>query len=387
MQAFGSSLQKEDASLGSVVGETALGSAAGGLGGGALGGAFGAAKGATDLKNLTGKMEDYYSKMLNMTPKQMAVEEKWAKDTPAFLAKEGVTGLNVQGGRLDPTEAISQLKLKSQAENSAFHQILQNENKYVSLDELQRNAVASIEKDIKGTAQEKAIKNVSEEITAYKKQFSTGVTNAAGEDVIPLDVFNTIKQDLWSKAKGFLTLDDKIYSDATFKAGQAAKNMIEQNLTSADAKAINQRLGNYAQAIKVLNDRTGTRVGASGLNRLFGRTVGAALGAMSGPVDAVLGAMTGSKLADILSNPNYSVLFTRKLLNRLQEQGQWTIVDEAQHILQQQAEDQLHRFLLPAPQTMFMQEFKGGPSRLLPNDLATEKLQEMGVQNAGPKIK
>lgn len=292
------------------------------------------------------QIKNTYEKALNLTAKQKALQTKYNKNVPDFLVKEGVVLKAGKGNRLNASEAIEDLTIKSRAENKAFQSLLKSENKYVSLTELAGTAKRNI--TAKGTDKLKAFKHIDDEIAAYKTQFPT-----INGDMIHISDLNTIKKDLWSKTKGFGTLEDKFLSDANFRFGHAAKDLIERNVDDINVKGMNQRLGDFANAIQTLEKRNGMPLPGGRLGSYFARMLGGMAGAKGGVAGVVTGAVTAEQLANIMRNPRFTTSVTRNFLNKLQKtkEGQ-TIIRQAQDILKKRTREQAGRARLPASQTV-----------------------------------
>lgn len=345
-----------------------------------LGGTFGAVLGAGTAglgeavrlgKNMVRPGEEFvarneqalvnsYRVSLKLKPTQIKLEDQWMKDTPAFLARESVYNPNVRlkvgpGGTLDADGAIAELQKMAKGENTAFDQILQSENKYVSLEDYRRKALANVDtpaERAKGTEYGQMVDHINREVDALKKNYATreGVLAEGGDLKLPLEMFNEIKQGRWATAKGFMTATDKVYGDTNFRMGQAAKDLIEENLDSADARAINRRLGNIAQAQKILEDRNGVKLAGGRMGRWTAAKIGAIVGLPQGPAGAVTGALTAEKIAEVLQNPEISNGIKRWIITRARQYPDYeTVAQQAERILGEKLDDAANRLALPPP--------------------------------------
>ncbi len=352
---------QEDKGVGEVAFETGTGALTGAVGGGILGGLTGLIKPTiSTLKKLakgegitasfskealSGRLENSYREILNPTKRQSKIEQRFNKNTPKFLVDQGIV-LKGSGGVLDTTQAVDTLTTKAEFANSVFEQLLKSENKIISLDDFAARAKQSVGSNKLGTDRAKALQMVDNEIAAYKEQLGQFV-NEAGELTVPLDVFNRIKQDLWSKTKKFGSPDSDLINDTNFLMGHTAKDMIEGQVEDVSIKDFNKLLGDYASAVNLLKNKDKSKLGGK-IGQLFNRTIGAIIGSSAGPKGSLIGAIGADQLSKILQDPEISTFFTRTLLDRLREEGGEDIIIQAEKIIGERIEDALNRKLLPS---------------------------------------
>lgn len=372
---FGDSIQQDDSTVGSVTYDTLFGAASGAAVGGVLGGGGAVAskitrgtantvrKGAEIVTNESKRSEAIYNavternrKILNITQKQSQLEGRGGRDTATFLAKEipDAPFKLDNNGRLDTNDVIDQLSTKYAAEEHAFEAILESERKFVSLDEWERSAISRAKKEFKGSSQEDVITKIRREASAYRNQYGeAGYLNQKGEVVVALDRLNEIKRDLWSKTN-FSKEESALFRDANFLMGNTAKDMIENMVTDIKVKDFNRRLGDFAQAMKILKQRNGAAVRGGRLGQHFARLTGALVGSAGGGLPgAVAGGVTGSKLAEIMMNPEYSTAVIRQLIKTIPKNQRQQIVEEAERILLQREATFRKIPLLPESKTIF----------------------------------
>jgi len=277
------------------------------------------------------KLENAYRQSLNLTPRMAQIEEKWARNTPKFLAKEGIV-LESKGGKLDPTRAIDELSTKAAAENAAFKAVLKSSGKYADLNEFERRALESANQ-LKGTARQRALEHARAEVAAYRSQGKIFESN--GKALMKIDEFNEIKQDLWFKSKKvFGNPDADMLADQNFRMGHVAKTMIEEVVDDANIRMMNSRLGDFASAIRILEKRAGTVMRGGKMTRFTSRIVGGLVGSQGGPLGTLSGAITGDKLAQLMADPKISTMMTRALIQRLEKQPNgYSVIAEAEKIL------------------------------------------------------
>lgn len=297
---------------------------------------------------LSQSVVDSYKKILNLNSRQLAIEERFAKNTPEFLAKEGIR-LDVSGGKLDATQAIRELESKADIENNLFSSLLKSENKYAAIDDIFNNAKANIKAS--GTDYDKAIAHIDAEQAAYKRQYAQfASTNAKDDMVLPLDKINEIKQSFWKRTRGFGSPDAELINQTNFQLGNAAKDVIENNVTDISVKKINQRLGNISAAEKLLNKRNGMPVQGGRTNRIISRIIGGIAGAASGnPLSAFGGAFGAEKLAGFLQDSQIAYNAKLNVLEKLRGSKEGSeIVNQMEKLLKSRAEDILNRKQLGA---------------------------------------
>lgn len=358
----GKALQDEP-TLSHVLESTLIGGLAGGALGGVTGGAFAGGskliRGVTNLVKDTRTPEGIYSRLadvnsgiLNLTKTQINNETKFAKDTPLFIAKEApdVSWNVTKDGRLDTQPVIDALEPKYHAEAQAFNDNLKDSGEYANLDQLQREAVARARQQFKGTAQDDAVKKIDSEILAYKKQYSSSVINHNNETLVPVHILDDIKSDLWSKTKFYGSPGDALLSQTSYLMGNTAKDLIENTVKDSKIKQWNKRLGDFASAIKILNQRNGQKVGASSYSKTGARIVGAVAGHTLGGIPGeIAGMVTADQLLKMASDPNVKSYVFKKLLQRMEANGQRGIIDDVQNVMEKRASDRAARRLLPAP--------------------------------------
>lgn len=357
---FGRELQAENPSLKSVIGQTALGTVLGGGFGGVIGSVapvLGFTKQAIverldpkaklqRVERLEQRVANEYRKALNLGKRLFGIEARSGRDTALFLAREGIP-INVKDGRLDAEGSINFLKLKSEAENSAFQKLLIDDGGYINLSQAQNRAIARI-KD-KGTARDLAKNKISAEFEAYTRQNADNlVQNADGTVSIPKFIANELKQDAWSKgyANPLSSPAEKTEAGASRLIGSSFKELIEETTDDMSVKEFNRRLGDLAEAVFILQERNGQPVVGGRLGKWFAKAIGGVAGAQGGPIGTIAGVMTADKLADMIQNPSIRTWYVRGVLGRLQKEGRQDLFEQARMILQQRAKERAVRPLL-----------------------------------------
>lgn len=360
LYAFGRELQAENPTLRSVVGQSALGTVLGGTFGGAIGAVtpvIGFSKQRIveklnpeaklqRIERLEQRIANEYRKSLNLTKRLFGIEAKGHRDTALFLAKEGIP-LNVKDGKLDSEGTLNFLRLKSEAENTAFQNLLYDDGGYINIDQARQKALSRI-KD-KGTAKDLARDKINREFEAYIQQNADNLAqNVDGSLSIPKYLANELKQDAWSKgySNPLASPAEKTEAGASRLIGTTFMQLIEDNTDDVAVRAFNRRLGDLAEALFILQERNGQPVVGGRLSKWFARTLGGVAGAQGGPIGTVAGAIGADKLADMMMNPSVRTWYMRNLLNRLGKEGKQDIVEQARIILQQRAKTRAARPLL-----------------------------------------
>lgn len=297
-----------------------------------------------------------YKQLLNMTPMQQQKELRFNKNTPEFLAKEGVILDSGPGGRLDTVDAREALAVKAAAENTAFDAMLKDSGEYVSIDEYGRKIMENLDNNeqlkARGTEYQDARAYAQKQIEALKQTYGNpkegGILMANGETGITIDKFNAIKQQMWTKSSVFDATKPKFSSDTDYQMGGVAKDMIEAQMPDAAVRDMNSRLGDFASAIKMLEKRQGTVVKGGRTVRWLGLMAGEAMGTT--PVGKLVGALTGEKLVELMQDPNTTTKMMQSLLKKVREQPNGdTVIEQAAQVMKQRAETRASRLRLPAP--------------------------------------
>jgi len=328
------------------------------------------------------KLDQVSRDILKMSPTVAKNEAKFNKNTPKFLVDEGIiTLIESDGKKLSTGNALSALKEKFGAEASAFQTVLRDSGEYVSLNKLRANSLKSVQ-DLKsrGTDFKKAQKHIKDEVESLKENFED-VGLVQGDDMlINVSDFNKIKSGLWARTSSFsATQADKLVSDMNYRMGQIAKEMIEGKVDDASIKAMNSRMGDFMSAIKVLENAEGKVVPGGFFGRAFTSLAGTVVGAPSGTVGAIIGNLTGGKLADLMMNPQIKTVILTKVVNKLNKtKAGKTIVEEAAEILGKRGLERDARKLLETPKTIPLKG-KTDTSGVLSQEEADAILKELGT--------
>lgn len=385
----------------SVLGGAISGAAGGAIGGAILSPALGLGGRALTqtVPNIKNKLLSSSEKRLTniaqdltkMSPTAIKKEVAWNKNTPNFLVQERVIPLiDSANGKIKADDAISALKAKSYSENAAFKNILQDSGKKVSLDEWGNRLKQEFTSELKNRGEDldNAVSKVDKEVSAFKKNYADKIDDVNGQSYIDVTDFNDIKSGLWQKSSVSRRVPgSELDSDVFYQMGHTAKELIEEVLDDAEVARLNSRLGDFAQAIKVLESANGKVLPGGfigkGLTKLAGTIAGAAGGGLPG---SILGNITGGLLADITSNPKIRTGILAKIYNGLQKEGKMDIIDEAQKILEKRGLERASRKLLEAPKYIPLGG-KSNTSRLLTQEEAQLLLDSMKIKEPQKLLK
>lgn len=360
---FGQSMQEAENKPMDVAYNTLFGTALGGVAGGVLGTAVPlVTKGAQEVAKfakvpeLQTKLSEGYQKIFNPTARQIKADTRFGNNSFDFLAQE-MPDLPItvnSNGRVEADAAIEMAKQKYAAEASAYKPIIRNSGKYVDIDNVIANAKKAARQEFDGTDLAKAEQQIENEVNAYLSNTPQDVkVTASGKRFVTLSRADDIKSYSWARGKGWGTPEAEVWNDTNNIIGHSIKDAIEQQLPEAPVKAMNRRLGQWKNAIDMLEKRNGQVSGSGGkISKYLIKSVGTSVGAGLGGQDSVGGGLTGagagfmtaSALAALMANPNVRLFAVRQILKRLSNAGKNDMIKEAEDILKQQAQ----RYLLPA---------------------------------------
>jgi hypothetical protein len=250
-----------------------------------------------------------YREILNQTPKEFQLELKNGKDTPKFLADQGII-LKSENGKISNTENVDILKERASALDSHLSETFASNPKQFDLYQLGVKAEKSIEADSSILAKDKAdaINTIDEYIRAEVKD---------GGRLVDSQKFNDFKRNLWDSS--YSPDNSKVVNDTIFTMGHEAKSMIENAYKNeADIQGINQELGNYSSAIRFLTKSNGRNIKGGMLGKLVYKGIGSIVGATTGhPMAAVAGAEIAGKLSDMARNPALKTGVHQKVLQTI----------------------------------------------------------------------
>lgn len=361
---LGESLQNAGNSASDVAYDTLFGTALGGLAGGVLGASTPIiARGASNVRKfanvgeLENKLASGYKRILNPTARQAKVDARFGNDSFNFLAKElPDLPLTVnKDGRIVADDALEMARQKYQAEATAYKPIIRNSGKYIDIDRAIADAKRVARQEFDGSDLTRAEKQIDDEVNAFLANSPENVNvTTNGKRLITLARADDIKTYSWNRGKGWGSPEAEVWSDTNNLIGHALKDAIEKELPDVRIKAMNKRLGQWKNAIDMLERRNGNVSGSGGkLSKYFIRSLGTAIGSGLGGQDGSLGGgitgattgfVTAGMIASLMANPNVRLAVVRKLLKNLNKAGRGDMIKEAEQILQQESA----KYLLPS---------------------------------------
>lgn len=196
------------------------------------------------------------------------------------IDKSGVIRTTQEGG------AVSQLQDFIRPQEQVVSKVLREEGKSINLSEVEKVLKQSVHNSgLQGGALTRAIKNVDDDIAGY-------ALKADGDGNIPLGLVQDAKID---KYRNINYLNPEA-SRADKAIGRGLKEIIENNTTSANVKALNQELSKHYAVLGLLEKLDGKIVAGGKLGKYFANTVGAVVGSHFGPLGAIAGAEIGGAL-------------------------------------------------------------------------------------------
>jgi hypothetical protein len=398
---FGDTLQDAEAKPMDIAYNTLFGTTLGGVTGGVLGGATPLATKAVretgklfKVPELQIKLADSYKKIFNPTAPQLKKDARFGNDSFKFLAEE-MPDLPIEvdkNGKIVADDGIEMMKQKYSAEATAYKSIIRNSGKYVDIDKAIANAKAAAKNEFDGSDLAKAQKQIEEEIEAYIRTNPQDINvTPSGNRFMTIARADDVKSYSWARGKGWGNPDAEVWNDTNNIIGHTIKDAIENELTEAPVKAMNKRLGQWKNAIDLVEKRNGQVSGTGGklakyLARSVGTAAGASLGGDGGLGAGVAGAyggfMTASALAALLANPKVRLFAIRQLLNKLEKAGRKDLIQEAEQILQEQAS----KYLLPAAgKSSYIEKPIVLPKSIRETNLGLDEVKNLG--NKSPQVR
>lgn len=272
------------------------------------------------------------------------------KNSPAFLTKEGILPQG-SGGQLQTFDQAMAVKTKAIAESKVVDDLLEKTNKYSSIDKAQREAIANISKNIKGSEQQKAIRAIQADFDAFRRQYASKIVEGkSGEELIPAIDMNDIKSYFWENgySNSIQPKSDQLVARASRLAGNSVKNEVVNSVGGKEGKVLNDlnnRIGELYNASDFLLRLHGKPLPFGRIGKYFASTIGSVVGAPLGPVGSIAGAITADRLVSIMQNPKFTVGQTAYYASKATPE----VVAQAQEIIQKSIQDRTTRLVLPSP--------------------------------------
>jgi hypothetical protein len=270
------------------------------------------------------KTVDAYRQVMNMNKSDIIAESRNMKDTPKFLAEQGIIPEMSADRKFSPDKSIETLRERVEPLQTKLNDTLASDPKPMNLDVLEQRAVAEISKNKKMPAldRKEMISSVQEAIDAEKEanggKLNQKTGRIKGGEIVQSPEFNQMKSSFWNK--GYNPAKTKVANSSIWQLGHEAKTMIEQAYEGkADIQGMNKQIGDYASAIRLLdNGLRGKVVPGGRMGNLIYKLVGATAMSGLGPVGSILGAEGMGKIANFLSSPEVKLGVHQKVLQTLQ---------------------------------------------------------------------
>lgn len=226
----------------------------------------------------------------------MNIEVRGGKNIDDYFrlaAEEKLPITKDAANKLDTKDAVAILSDKQSSIHDSINSLLDKSDKYFDLNELRKVAKNDINKRFTNKKElESAISDIDEYIDAEIRGYGAQMVNARD--------FNSIKQGMWSVGYN----QTKPTTKATARTiGHVAKEMIEKGIDDKAIKSLNEKSGEYATLINLLENANGRPVQGGKLGQYFARGIGAITGSSLGVPGSILGQEAGARIASTITNP------------------------------------------------------------------------------------
>lgn len=237
------------------------------------------------------------------------------KDTPEFLSSKGKI-VDIQNGKINSQPLIENLKTDVQPLQQTQRQLLQAKDRvlpqadYVALDDIAKSAkqrLATREAMGSGELIDRHAE-VDKVITNLKKIYG---------DNINLSTLDEIKSAQWQASATFDMSKPKFVPDVHYSIAKSAQKTIEGKVPEASIHSLNAEIGNYWEAVKMLQKIDGQAVKGGRLGRYFSRTLGAMAGSTGGPFGTLTGAYAGDFVSEVMQNNSIATPIKRMILQQI----------------------------------------------------------------------
>ena len=359
---FGQALQDAEAKPSDVAMRTLFGGVVGGALGGAIGGitpvvvkGINGVKRFTDVKQINTELQNLNTQVFKPTPKQM---EKWSvqgKDpiktyTEIFGTDIPTVGKDNRFTRESISDAVQRVDDIYKPAAEGFNTILRNSPEVNSITKARDMAVKNLDGfSLTPESYTRAVAKIESEFNAILNEAKKkGVL--LGDDSIPVAYSDNLKDRFWAATKNFGTEDATIANSVNSSIGHGFKDSIENSIQDINVKGYNKQLGDLIVLRDFLETKAGALAGTGGkMTRLMARVAGTVVGSHSGPVGAVMGNITGDKLAQIMINPAYQPYrwIINKKLQQLPPAQVLKLSQEANQVIETMLQKRMSRLALP----------------------------------------
>jgi hypothetical protein len=361
---FGQAIQDAENKPSDVAYKTLFGTAIGGAGGAVLGSITPiVVKGAnyskrfTDIKQINQELQNLNTTVFKPTPKQA---EKWSvqgKDpiktfTEIFGTDIPKVGKDNRFTKETIDDFVQRVDEVYKPASEGFNTILRNSSEVNSLNTAKQQAIKNLDAyPLTPKMKENAIVKIENEFDSILNEAKTS-GKLFGNDNIPVSYTDNLKDRFWGATRNFGTEDATVSNAVNSSIGHGFKDSIESVIKDLNVKNYNKQLGDLIVLRDFLETKVGSLAGTGGkMTRLFGRIAGTVVGSQGGPGTAILGNLTGDKIAQIMINPElqpYRWIINKKL-SQLPKAEILRLEQEANKVLKLMGEKRMQTLALPSP--------------------------------------
>lgn len=305
----GSGIQKDDATIGSVVKDTALGLGAGALGGGLIGSVGGA--GSYGVRRVAEKVSPKLAdSRIASQAVEISVRNKKAlqelEDSNSVIrrattkakekgidSKDLLSQTDLLLDAVDDTGTIRTLNARQELDDfikpqeGVIRKNLEREGKTMPLQVVRTKLLTALgESGLQGEALDNAYRKVEAELAGYARK-----ADQAGN--VPLAMVHDAKVDKYSNIN---YMGDPAVKKADKIIAKTLKKIVEDTTESVDAQALNRELSQHYAVLNLLEKLDGKKVAGGKLGKYFSQTLGSIVGSHFGPLGSIAGAELGGRL-------------------------------------------------------------------------------------------
>lgn len=234
---------------------------------------------------------------------------RFDRDASEFLAKKGEMP-NIVGNKYDTTGTVKKLADDVEYLESILSENAKLSKAKVGVKEFKNLVLKAI--DNPTNRAEGTIAQKRNEIIRLFKEFKKSYG-----DKIKLEDIQKIKTQQGKLSKVFDAAKPKFAQDVNYQVSKTARKLFEQKMVGTPVEAFNKQVGQYMNAIEMLNTINGNVVKGGRLGQYVGRTVGAIAGSQGGFFGTISGMVVGDRVAATLSKLSAGSPILRAAIKRL----------------------------------------------------------------------
>jgi hypothetical protein len=303
-----------------------------------------------DAEVAVGALEKSYSDIplpKNITRAQAETGRSFAR----FMAEKPYVSIETKNMKYDTWATAQRLRAEAAVEAKAVRKLLESRVETISFDDVVTDMKSAITKKFSGMERESALKYVENEMEALKSQYSNPeLVGPNGEMLMNLPTANDLKQTFWDRSPFNPTASrsDRLASSIDYEMGHTMKTSIEKSVPDVDVRALNSELGDYYNAIEILESLHGGAAPRGKIGVEFARIGGTIIGSQGGVVGSVIGYMGADQIVQFMSNPSFTTALKRYAVTELQK-ARPTVAQRVEELLVKQHGEQNSRLLLSEP--------------------------------------